>query len=151
MPKPTTTDIVTALRDMSLGEFRTTIARARPPEDYDSGARRAAAAEALQRHLHQRAGNAGRDGALADRDPAVRKAAARQLLHGDTEADAAQRKTAAVVALSDYQDRSLGRGSPGWSPQTGNPSDRGAALDAIADTGIRIDYSRDTAADSDHF
>lgn len=137
---PTQGDIVRALADMSLGEFRTTIAKARPPEDYDSGARRAAAADALRQHLRQRAGNANRDGALADRDPAVRRAAARQLLHGDTETDAAQRKASAVVALSDYQRSSLGR-ETAWKPQSGNPSDYQQVAGAIeAATGLPVSY-----------
>lgn len=139
---PTRGEIVAALRSMSLGEFKTTIARARPPEDYDSGARKAAAAEGLRTLL--RRGSATVAATLDERtDPAERRAAARRLLHGhdlgDPEA-AERRKSEAVVRLSDYQHSSLGRGTV-WKPQTGNPSDYGQAADHItAATGLPVTY-----------
>ncbi|ORV44539.1 hypothetical protein AWC02_14935 [Mycolicibacter engbaekii] len=138
---PTQGEIVAALRSMSLGEFKTTIARARPPEDYDSGARKAAAAEGL-RALLRRGSTSVADALGEHNDSSERRAAARRLLHGHAEPDAAERrKTEAVVRLSDYQRSSLGRGTritPGTAP-----SDRSNALDAISQH-VNVDPSPNT-------
>lgn len=138
---PTQGEIVAALANMSLGEFKTTIAKARPPEDYDSAARRAAAADAVRQLV--RRGDSTIRAALDSTDPAERKAAARALLHGhdlgDPEA-AERRKSEAVARLSDYQSSSLGRGAgyritPGTAPSAAD----NAAADIEA-TGLDVTY-----------
>lgn|SRR5574337_11467 len=139
---PTNGDIINALRNMTVTEFRDTIAAARPdPGDYDLGARRQAAAAALQQLV--RRGSATVAAALDHDDPAERKAAARRLLHGHSLGDpdaADRRKAEAAARVGDYQRSSLGRGAV-WKPQTGNPSDYGQAADSIeAATGLQVGY-----------
>lgn len=133
-------DIVSALRDMPIGKFRETIARARPPEDL-AAVRKAVAADAVQ-HLVRR-GDSTIRAALDSADAAERKAAARALLHGHALGDpeaAERRKAEAVTNLADYQHNSLGRGA-GYRITPGTAaSHRDNALDSIAATGLPVSY-----------